>query len=145
MFGHPEIKYTSFARGGAHFVRTTKNARFSTKIGTHIKFGTANSKIVVPSSKNCLGRGKKNEKEEKEEKTKNARIAAKIGTKINFGTANSKIVVPSSENLQKKVKKKKKKKKRKMLGSQRKLVPRSISVRRIQKLWSRVLKIFRRK
>ena len=27
-----------------------------------------NSKIVVPSSKNSLGRGKKNEKEEKEEK-----------------------------------------------------------------------------
>ena len=43
------------------------------------------------------------------------------------------------ENLQKKVKKKKKKKKRKMLGSQRKLMPRSNSVRRIQKSWSRQL------
>ena len=39
-----------------------------------------------------------------------------------------------------KVKKKKKKKKRKMLGSQRKLVPRLNSVRRIQKSWSRILK-----
>ena len=35
--------------------------------------------------------------------------------------------------------------KRKILGSQRKLVPKSISVRRIQKSWSRVLKIFTRK
>ena len=71
--------------------------------------------------------------EEKEEKTKNTRFATKIGTKVNFGTANSKIVVTSSENLHEKVKKKKKKKKRKILGSQRKLVPRSNSVRRIQK------------
>ena len=85
------------------------------------------------------------EEEEKEEKTKNTRFATKIGTKINFGTANSKIVVPSSENLQMKVKKKKKKKKRKMLGSQRKLVPRLNSVRRIQKLWSQDPKIFRRR
>ena len=53
-----------------------------------------NSKIVVPSSKNSLGRGKKNEKEEKEEKTKNARIATKIDTKTKFGMTNSKIVVP---------------------------------------------------
>ena len=62
----------------------------ATKIDTNTKFGMTNSKIVVPSSKNSLGRGKKNEKEEK---TKNARIATKIDTKTKFGMTNSKIAV----------------------------------------------------
>ena len=95
-----------------------------------------------PKSWNSL---EKSEEEEREEKTKNAQIATKIGTKINFGTGNSKIVVPSSKNLQKKVKKKKKKKKRKILRSQRKLVSRSNLLRQIQKSWSQILKILKRK
>ena len=53
-----------------------KSRRIATKIGTETNFGTANSKIVVPSPENLQ----------------------KFGTYTKFGTTNSKIMLPKIEN-----------------------------------------------
>ena len=72
-------------------------------------------------------------------KWKNGRIATKIGTKTKFGTANSKIVVPNPKKQRIDHAHAPPLQNEKMLLSRRKLVPRPNSVRRIQKLWSRIL------
>ena len=90
----------------------TKNARIATKIGAKIKFGTANSKIMVPSSENLQ---KKVKKKEKKKKGKVLGSQRKLVSRLNSV--------------------------RRILGSQRKLAHISNSVRRIQKSWFRVLKI----
>ena len=59
-----QFRYGEFKNRGPEFWKSleeseeeekeekTKNTRIATKIGTKVNFGTANSKIVVPSSEN---------------------------------------------------------------------------------------------
>merc|ERR1711954_139852 len=72
-------------------------------------------------------------------KSKNDHMATKIGTKTKFGTANSKIVVPNLKKQRIDHAHAPPLQNEKMLVSRRKMVPRLNSVRRIQKLWSRIL------
>ena len=67
-----KIGYDSIMRGGAseeieeeEKEEKTKDPRIATKIGTKIKFGAINSKIMVPSSKNLQKKVKKKKKKKK--------------------------------------------------------------------------------
>ena len=60
-FFFDQIRYGKFKNHGPEFWKSseeseeeekTKNARIATKIGIKIKFGTVNSKIMVPRTKN---------------------------------------------------------------------------------------------